>query len=356
MRVIKTLTSPASLALLALGVLAGCATSSIDPGVEVPADRFDLSNWNITVPVDRNRDQRADVIKVADMQSYMHPDFFYLDENDHMVFATPNKATTTPNSTNTRSELRQMIRGSRTSIPSNSTGNNFAVASHPIADKFAEIGGRMDATLHIDHVSQRAAIPEKFPTFSVVIGQIHSVKLDKHPEEYGWGNEPLKISYKKFPDHEYGSIYWTYERNLAKEDPNRTDIVYPVWGNTWDNPADPGEAGLKLKEVMSYTVNVSGDVMYLTFQTERHGTKEFAINLANNVDANGEVDRLDNPYGYTGDLNYFKAGAYNQCAKKQEGFWYPGCFGTGDWEIDKANGDYAQVTFHSLTLGPATPR
>jgi len=359
MHIAKTLKSR-TLALMTGLSLAACATASVDPrtlGIEVPADKFDLSQWNITVPLDQNRDQRADIISVTDLSSYMHPDFFYLDENGSLVFATPNKATTTPNSTNTRSELRQMIRGTDTSIPNNGPGNNFALASHPIASRFASIGSRMDATLHIDHVAQRAQVTDKFPTYSVVIGQIHTVKLDNHPEEYGWGNEPLKISFKKFPDHEYGSVYWAYERNLGKDDPDRTDIAYPVWGNTWENPADPGEAGLRLGEEMSYTVNVTGDMMFLTFETERHGTTEFAINLANNVDANGEVDSLDNPYGYRGDLHYFKAGAYNQCSSKlQEGFWYPGCLGTGDWETDQANGDYAQVTFHSLTLGPPTPR
>lgn len=364
MRAIKTLTYTA-IAFAATLALAACktpatttATSAPDiADAKVPADKFDLSQWNITVPLDANGDKKADIIKVADMQSYAHPDFFYLDENDRMVFATPNKAITTPNSTNTRSELRHMARGTKTSISTKDPKNNFALESHPLASRFASVGARMDATLQIDHVAQRAQVSTKYPTYSVVIGQIHAVKLDKHPEEYGWGNEPLKISFKKFPDHEYGSVYWAYERNLGKDDPNRTDIAYPVWGNTWDNPADPGANGIKLGEVMSYTVNVSGNVMYLTFETARHGTKEFAINLANNVDANGEVDALDNPYGYTGDLHYFKAGAYNQCSSKmQEGFWYPGCFGTGDWATDKANGDYAQVTFHSLTVGPATPR
>lgn len=346
--------------ILAIIGLAACSTASVsetDDSGPVPADMFDLTEWNLTVPLDADDDKSADVISVKELATYQNSDFFYLNSQGHLVFATPNKATTTPNSTNTRSELRQMSRGSDTSIKTKDPQNNFALASHPLADKFASVGARMDATLQVDHVARRAQVQDKFPTYSVVIGQIHAVKLDKHPEQYGWGNEPLKISFKKYPDHEYGSVYWAYERNLGKDDPNRTDISYPVWGNTWENPADPGEVGLKLGEVMSYTVNVSGDVMHLTFQTERHGTVKHEINLANNIDANGEVDLLDNQYGYTGDLHYFKAGAYNQCSSKlQDGFWYPGCLGTGDWETDKANGDYAQVTFHSLTLGPPTPR
>lgn len=353
-----------ALSLLAIVGLTACSSIATEPDpaapletAAMPADAFDLSYWNITVPLDENGDGSADIIKVADMAAYTHPNFFYLDDDNHLVFATPNKATTTPNSTNTRSELRQMLRGANTSIKTAEPGNNFALASHPNAHEFASIGGRLDATLQIDHVAKRAQLTNKPPTHSVVIGQIHAVKLKDHPDSYGWGNEPLKISYKKWPDHEYGSVYWAYERNLGKDDPDRTDIAYSVWGNTWENPADPGAAGVKLGEVMSYTVNVSGDVMYLTFHTDRLGTVEHAINLADNVNANGEVDGYDNPQGYTGDMLYFKAGAYNQCSSKlQDGFWYPGCLGTGDWETDQANGDYAQVTFHNLTLGAPTAR
>ncbi len=359
MRNNQTWSMKAVVILVAMGVSA-CSPPGDETMIEAdlaPASKFDLSHWNITVPLDEDGDSRADTVSVADIQNYAHPDFFYLDDDGYLVFATPNKATTTPNSTNTRSELRYMSRGMDTSIKTKDPGNNFALASHPNAEDFASVGSRLDATLQIDHVAQRAQVSNKFPTYSVVIGQIHAVKLDEHPAAYGWGNEPLKISFKKWPDHEYGSVYWAYERNLGKEDPDRTDIAYPVWGNTWDDSADPGADGLKLGEVMSYTVNVSGDVMYLTFETLRHGTKEFAINLANNVNANNEVDLLDNPLGYSGDLHYFKAGAYNQCSSKlQDGFWYPGCLGTGDWKTDKENGDYAQVTFHSLTVGPATPR
>ena len=53
---------------------------------------------------------------------------------------------------------------------------------------------------------------------------------------------------------------------------------------------------------------------------------------------------------------YFKAGIYNQCStKKGGGSWFAGCAGTGDWEEDKANGDYAQATFSKLVVGPSTP-
>ena len=51
-----------------------------------PAKVFDLSHWNITLPMDKNRDGKVDTVKVKALKKYSHPDFFYLDENNHMVF------------------------------------------------------------------------------------------------------------------------------------------------------------------------------------------------------------------------------------------------------------------------------
>lgn len=329
-----------------------CLTASVGAHAnDVPADKFDLSHWNLTLPTDDNNDSKPDTVSVKEIQSFEHPDFFYVDSEGNMVFTSPNKAQTTKNSTNTRSELRHMLRGSKTRVKTQSPANNFTVASNPIKKKFARVGGKMEATLKVNHVSLNAKYPEKYPAYSVVIGQIHATTWDKKVKGFGWGNEPLKIFYKKWPGHEKGSVFWTYERNLPKDDPKRTDIAYPVWGNTWENPNEPTETGIALGEELSYVVNVHGDVMYLTFEADGHKTVEYEINLANAVDAKGQLDKHDHPYGYTLDWNYFKAGAYNQCStSEQQGFWYPSCSGTGNWEEDKANGDYVSVSFSKLVV------
>jgi poly(beta-D-mannuronate) lyase len=322
----------------------------------VPADLFDLSHWNITVPTDANNDGKVDVVKIADIQTYTHPDFFYINEDGHMVFAAPNKALTTANSSNTRSELRYMSRGSDTKIKTADPKNNFALAAHPNAAEFSSIGGRLEATVTVDHVARRAGNPDRPAAFSAVIGQIHGVKDKPQVGTFGYGNEPLKIYFKKLPDHKMGSVSWNYERNLAKEDPNRTDINYAVWGNNWTNMEDPGSAGIPLGQPLSYVVNVYNNVMHLEFSTEGKPTKTFKIDLADNVDATGTVDAMDNPQGYTGDSQYFKAGIYNQCSTKDApGVWYAACPGTGVWETDKANGDYAQATFSRLVVTDAKP-
>lgn len=322
---------------------------------DVPASKFDLRQWKLTLPLDDNKDGEVDEVDVKQIQKFSHKNFFYLDDTGAMVFTAPNVAKTTSGSTNTRSELRQMLRGNRTKISTHDPRNNFAVKTHPLSRKFAMVGGRMEATVAVRHVSVRAKYPNKPPAFSVVVGQIHA---DKGSEElkkktgFGWGNEPIKIYYKKWPDQVHGSVFWTYERNLEKDNPNRIDIAYPVWGNTWENQVDPGTKGIALGEAFSYVINVYQDTMYLTFSAANHETVKYEINLANNVNAYGKVDNKDHPYGYLGDALYFKAGAYNQCSSADhKGSMYPACPGTGDWGKDKAAGDYVSVAFAHLAVG-----
>lgn len=323
----------------------------------LPADQFDLSHWKITLPMDGDNSGKVDEVDVAEIQAYSHSDYFFVDQQGNLTFQAPNKAATTATSTNTRSELRQMLRGTNKKIKTKAPGNNFALKAHPNNESFGATGGIMQATLKVNHVAVNARHPEKYPAYSVVIGQIHAGKdnhLIKQNQGFGWGNEPLKIYYKKWPEHNTGSVFWTYERNLPKQDPHRIDVAYPVWGFTWENQQDPGDTGIALGESFSYEVHVSGNVMHLNFTADGHQPVEYQIDLSNNIDALGIPDTRDHPQGYAGDWHYFKAGAYNQCSvKDQPGFWYAGCAGTGDWEVDKQNGDYVSVSFSQLKLLPA---
>jgi len=314
-----------------------------------PGSAFDLSQWKITLPTDDNRDGKPDEIDVRELRDFSHSDFFYLSEDGRMVFAAPNKAPTTANSTNTRSELRQMLRGTNTRIGTHDPGNNFALEARRSSNLFASIGGRLDATLSVDHVSLNAGDPTKPTAFSAVVGQIHAVKYDDTSSGFGYGNEPIKIYYKKFPDHETGSVFWTYERNLPRDDSNRRDLSVPVFGFAWEIDEDPSENGIRLGEEFSYTINVHRNTMYLTFHNERLGTVTHRLSLARGA------DELDNPQGYGGDTLYFKAGIYNQCSTRSgDSMWYAGCPGTGDWSIDKAAGNYAEASFSKLTIGHST--
>ena len=329
---------------------------SISPAVaETPGDHFDFKFWKLTLPLDANQDGKVDEINVRSLADYSHPDFFYLDENRNLVFTAPNKAMTTSGSSNTRSELRQMLRGRNTRIGTHDPKNNFSLRAHKGYRRFATVGGQMEATLKVLHVAKNAANETKKPAYSVVVGQIHADKdqdVINEGKGFGWGNEPIKIYYKKWPNHEFGSVFWTYERNLPRNDSDRTDIAYPVWGNTWENPDDPGTEGIALGQWFNYNINVHKNIMYLTFRTtDAAKTVTYQVDLSDNSDPYGNADLKDNPRGYSGDAMYFKAGAYNQCSTlDKDGIWYAGCAGTGDWTTDEANGDYASVAFRRIQL------
>lgn len=345
----------ASLIIMAVAGLAIAKNIGAKDEVLTPSSQFDLSHWKITLPVDLNGDGKVDEISVKDLKTYSHPDFFYLDKQNNMVFVAPNKGAKTKNTSNTRSELRYMLRGKNTKIKTHGAENNFAVEARKDSDKFGSVGGKMEATLKVDHVALNAGNPDRKPAYSVVVGQIHATKYKSTKSGFGYGNEPLKIYYKKWPGHKTGSVFWNYERNLAKEDSNRKDISYPIWGKGWDDKNDPGANGVSLGDTFSYTVNVHKNTMYLTFESAGKPTVKHHINLANNIDANGQLDSLDNRYSYGGDSLYFKAGAYNQCSVKDDpSFWSTNCGGTGDWPTDKASGDYAQVTFSKLVVEDST--
>lgn len=319
-----------------------------------PSEKFDLSHWLLTLPSAKGYGEAAS-FHTKKLRKLSHPYFFYLDPQQRMVFTSPNKGATVSGSINTRSELRQMNRGLDTRQKIDSPKNNFSLKNNRRSYQFHDVGGKLEARLHVDHVALRAGHPNKRSAYSVVVGQVRSGKDSAlHASGFGWGNAPLQIYYKKWPNHKKGSIFWTYERNLSHDDPNHAPISYPVWGNTWENPADPGDQGIALKEAFSYQINIYSNTMYLLFKAAKHKTVRYKINLANNINAYQQRDTLDNPEGYSGDWLFFKAGAFNQCNTKDSDHPdHTACPGTRDWGTDVAYGDFTRVSFSRLLLDRA---
>ena len=258
----------------------------------------------------------------------------------------PTQAGTTPNSSNTRSELRQE------------------------AEWTPETGGKLTGTLKVLAVSTTAdaRVPA---SFSVVIGQIHG--------EEGHENEPLKIFYKKFPGHTKGSVFWNYEINTEGDNSERWDYSTAVWGYDWSvvgsdantYPTEP-EVGVALGEEFSYEVNVHSGVMYLTFESETLGTKTFTKSLVSSEYASYDdipsqvltvfettgQDGTEQVNAYASQLQYFKQGAYNQTNGKDPNdnmVWSTGAetYG-GNLQQQYANGSYAEVWFRAATVGAGT--
>ena len=211
-------------------------------------------------------------------------------------------------------------------------------------------------------------------SYSTVVGQIHSGE--------GHENEPFKLFYKKFPGHTKGSVFWNYEINTAGDDNSgRWDYSNAIWGydmsviGTSKNeyPAEPKD-GIELGEEFSYEVNVYKGIMYLTFKSEGHETKTFTKNLieseyVNQSDIPAQVktlfvpivqDGIERASAYSGELGYFKQGAYNQTngkAPEKNRVWCAGAetYG-GDIAKQYENGCYTEVWFREGTVGPGTPQ
>ena len=298
-----------------------------------------FDQWKITL---------GDGSSVRNLINYEHEDYFYNtnDGTDWVVYKTPNSGGTTPNSSNTRSELRQL------------------------SEWTPETGGKLTGTLKVMHVSTTgdARVPA---TFSVVVGQIHSSE--------GHENEPLKIFYKKFPGHTKGSVFWNYEINTDGDNGERWDYSTAVWGYDWSvvgssatsYPAEPGD-GIELGEEFSYEINVYNGIMYVTFTSEGHTTKTFTKSLVSSeytsysdipqqvltVFSSTGQDGTERPNAYAGELQYFKQGAYNQTNGKDPAdnmVWNTGAetYG-GDLAEQYAKGSYAEVWFKEATVGSGT--
>ena len=282
---------------------------------------------------------------------YKYDDFFYTATEggtDWVVYKTPNKGTTSPNSSNTRTEL------------------------HQTAEWVPMTGGRLTGTLKVMHVSTTGDA-RVAASYSTVVGQIHGGD--------GHENEPIKIYYKKFPGQDKGSVFWNYEINTTgttKEDnKGRWDFSYPVWGYDFSivgaapdsYPAEPAD-GIKLGEEFSYEINVYQGIMYVTFSSPGHETKTFTKSLieteyATKADIPEQVVRLFGPLGqdgiekpkaYTGSHMYFKQGVYNQTNGKEPEtnmVWSTGADVYGGVIAEQyAHGSYSEVWFKEGTVGP----
>ncbi len=310
--------------------------------VKAPSDVLPfMDQWKILL---------GDGTNIENLVGYSQEDFFYTKNDgktDWVVYKTPNSGTTSKNSSNTRTELHQK------------------------EEWVPETGGKLTATLKVQHVST-SGDARVAASYSVVVGQIHSGE--------GHENEPLKIFYKKFPGQDKGSVFWNYEINTAGDDnAGRWDFSEAVWGYDMagigtspdEFPAAPTN-GIALGEEFSYEVNVYKGIMYLTFMSEGHKTKTFTKNLiASDYTSRADIpeqtknlfvpigqDGTENPDAYKGELNYFKQGAYNQTNGKDPSTNMVWCAGAetygGDIAKQYENGSYTEVWFKEATVGAGT--
>lgn len=334
---------PPFLILFLAFVLNGCfnAAKKTAEAANYPSDVISfMDEWSILL---------GDGTTSRDVVNFKKNDFFYVSKEgktNWVVYKTPNAGVTSRTSHNTRTELGQK--------------------KHWIP----ETGGKLTGTLKVMHVST-SGDARVAASYSVVVGQIHSGE--------GHENEPLKIFYKKFPGHKKGSVFWNYEINTKGDNAKRWDYSTAVWGydmsvigsSPSSYPTEPVD-GIALGEEFSYEVNVYKGIMYLTFTSKGHKTKTFTKNLLVSEFATYSAipkqiltlyasigrDGVERENAYSGELQYFKQGAYNQTNGNDPNsniVWSTGSetYG-GDIAKQYANGCYAEVWFKKASVGQGT--
>lgn len=297
-----------------------------------------FDNWKLIL---------GDGSNVGHANNFENKDFFYTandGDNDWVVYKAPNAGDTHGTSNNCRTELAQ----SKKWYPKSANDKLTATL------KVMNVSTTGDARVAASH--------------SVVIGQIHSAD--------GHENEPLKIFYKKFPDHSKGSVFWHYEINTAGDDNSgRWDYSSAVWGHDFSvvgrdkdtSPEEPKD-GIALGEEFSYAIEVKDGVMHLKFMSEGHETKTYTKNLIESEystasDMPQQVQDLFVPIGqdgverksaYAGEGLFFKLGSYNQTNGKSPEVNMNWCSGAethgGDVQKQYADGNYAEVWFKSASI------
>jgi hypothetical protein len=266
-----------------------------------PGLNFDLKDWNLSLPLDTNKDLKVDVIPEVFLEKgFQIEPYFYTAADGGMVFtAFVQGPKTSKNTKYTRSELREMLRRGNNRIATSGVNENnwvFSSVRGKEQRKAGGVDGRLEATLAVNNVTVTG---DPKQVGRVIVGQIHAKD-----------DEPARIYYRKLPNNTKGSIY------LAHEPRGGDDQYYEFVGSRSSNAKDP-EDGVALNEKFSYIIDVKGNILTVTLSREGKD------------DITHIVDMQDSGYNKRDQYMYFKAGVYNQNS-------------TGLAE------DYTQATFYRL--------
>ncbi|WP_108788165.1 polysaccharide lyase family 7 protein [Erythrobacter sp. Alg231-14] len=258
-----------------------------------PGQNFDLLDWALDTPATDPSDGFAQRTQDRDLETFTD-EFFFTDPDGGMTFrSTIDGATTSANSTFTRSELREMLRAGNRSISTRGVNlNNWLLGYQP--DPGVQVGGRggvLTGTLAINHVSTTGTDNH---LGRMVFGQIHAS-----------GDEPIRLYYRKYPENDRGYVYFAHEIR------DGDDIFFMVVGPEFEDRdrqpqvRDDPFNGIALDEVFSYEIDNTGSRIDVII---RRGDQDGEIVGHNFVDMAVE----NSGYDRTDEWNYFKAGVYTQ--------------------------------------------
>lgn len=277
------------------------STGALDASV-APSDNFDLSTWNLSIPENSGSGTALTVTVSQINADYQNSKYFYTNTDGGMVFKCPIAGfKTSLNTSYTRTELREMLTGTNTSISTKGVNkNNWVFGSAPTADKnaAASFDGEMSATLAVNYVTTTGDASQ---IGRVIVGQIHAND-----------DEPIRLYYRKLKDNTLGSIYFAHE----PIDGFGSEQWYDLIGSRSSSASNPSD-GIALGEKFSYKIKVVNNDLTVTISRE------------GKADVIKTIDMVNSGYDKGGQYMYFKAGVYNQN-------------NTGDAD------DYVQATFYAL--------
>ena len=243
-------------------ILTGCVQSAIPSAIAESApiapfnsDRFDLSNWKITIPEvsdpnfeDSNdhEDHRDDddAAEIYNLVGYEHPQWFFDGPDGAMVFVAPVDGVTTSGSRYPRSELREMRYNDE-------------------AEWQLDEGGTMSATVSVDQVPER----DDGKPGRLIVGQIH-----------GEDDELVRLYYQD------STVYFVNE-HAGEED---EELDFKLLNAAGEEP------DIALGERFSYLIDARGD----TLTVEVHADGDVYRSVSEIIDV------------WQDDVFYFKAGLY----------------------------------------------
>lgn len=292
----------------------GTGDFGLNPNAD-PWDNFDLSQWKIDTPASRSNSEscKTQFVEPQDWQNNFpseSEEYFFTHTDGGMRFVTEIGGATTGGNCNsrTRSELREMLRGSNTNIDTDGKTddgeddgdyrNNWALGYQPNTSNAANSNqtwgareGKMRATLRVNEVTTTGKDSSRG---RVVIGQIHAKD-----------DEPLRLNYKHRAGFQGGCIYASSEQNGGD------DTNFVLAGSNTSCSTDPGNNGLGLGELFSYEIeNIDEDIIVTIYR----GDFESVIDSVT-IDLN----EIDGNYDVNDDWMYFKAGAYTQNSLNDDG-------------------------------------
>lgn len=277
------------------------SNDGLDPN-KAPSENFDLSTWNLSIPEDKGNGTATTITVSQINNKYENNKYFYTGTDGGMVFKCPVEGfKTSLNTSYVRVELREMLRGTNTSISTQGVNkNNWVFGTAPAADKSAAAAydGEMTATLAVNHVTTTGSSGH---IGRLVIGQIHANS-----------DEPIRIYYRKLKNNTLGSIYFAHEPTDGNGDEQWHEMIGSR-SNSASNPSD----GIALNEKFTYSIKVVGDLLTVTISREGKNDVVKTVNMVNSG------------FNVGGQYMYFKAGLYH-------------LNNSGN------NDDYAQVTFYAL--------